>query len=379
MEEAARKPAEDGARMIRLTRSVLLAAVLGACSGGGTTTTSTTTGTGGQGGAFAPAYTIQALDNVRITSDSTQPNYQKATADIDLEHGPFASATLHVTLGSTCFPFDGWKTDKPPAGQNWPADCDAFDRNFETSLHDPAAADTAPGVELVRAITPFGGPMQIDEDITDYANGLQGKRRLEVIIPTYSDGAGQVSGSNGGWNVTVSIELVPGVAPRNVLAVQPLYYASNTDALGPGPLAFQVPDGTASGRIDYRATGHGGATGDSACIGPADEFCKREHHLSVDGAEIAKVTPWRTDCKDNCTLATYSGFAQPFQYCAQNPCGSIASVKAPRANWCPGTETPPLAWDMPTTPGPHTFAFAIPGLAMGGSWEVSATYVAYGP
>jgi hypothetical protein len=351
-----------------------------ACGGDGTGgSASTSSGAGGTGGMPAAPYTIEALDAARITSDSSMPNYQKATADIELKDGPFASVTLHVTLASTCYPFDGWKSDPPPAGQNWPADCDAFDRNFETSLHDPAADPAAPGVELVRAITPFGGPMQIDEDITDYANGLQGKRRLEVVIPTYSDGAGQVSGSNGGWNVTVSLDVVPGTPPRDVLSVEPLYYASDTDPAGPGPLTFHVPEGTASGRIDYRATGHGGAQGDSACIGPAEEFCKREHHISVDGAEVQVVTPWRTDCKDHCTLMTYSGFSQPFQYCAENPCGAIQSVKAPRANWCPGTETAPFQWDMPTTAGAHTFAFAIPALAMGGNWEVSATYIAYGP
>jgi hypothetical protein len=355
-----------------------------ACSGGGSptsggTTSGATTSSGAGGAPPAAPYTIHALDDVRIGSDSSQPNFQKATADIDLANGPFSSVILHLKLRSTCYPFDNWKTDKPPAGQNWPADCDAFDRNFETSLASPEAAPDAPRVELVRAITPFGGPLQIDEDVTDVANGLPGKRRLEVDITTWSDGAGKVSGSNGGWNVTADLEVVPGPAPHAVLAVVPIYYDSDKLPAGPGPLAFDVPDGAASGRIDYRVTGHGGPNTGPGCIGPAEEFCKRDHHISIDGQEVAVIQPWRTDCAKNCTPATYSGFSQPLTYCLENPCGDQNSVKAPRANWCPGTETPPLAFDVPPTPGAHTFQFAIPKMLDGGEWRVSATYLAFGP
>ncbi len=345
-----------------------------------TTSASSTTGAGGQGGAPPAApYSIHALASERIGSDSAKPNFQKATAAIDLKDGPFASVTLHVSLTSACYPFDNWKTDKPPAGQNWPADCDAFDRNFETALYPAGGTDGATGIELVRAITPFGGPMEITEDITDVANGLPGQHVISVVIPTYSDGAGKVSGSNGGWNVTVDIDVVPGPAPRNVLAVVPLYYDSDTLPAGPGPLAFTAPDGVASGHVDYRVTGHGGPNTGPGCIGPAEEFCKRDHHISVDGSEIAVVQPWRTDCAKNCTPTTYTGFQNPLTYCLQNPCGDMNSVKASRANWCPGTETPPLSWDVPATPGQHSFEWSIPKLLDGGQWRVSATYFAYGP
>jgi hypothetical protein len=32
------------------------------------------------------------------------------------------------------------------------------------------------------------------------------------------------------------------------------------------------------------------------CIGPAEEFCKRVHHVFVDDKEIATPTPWCNDC-----------------------------------------------------------------------------------
>jgi hypothetical protein len=143
----------------------------------------------------APPYTQTLLDNVHIGSDSSKNDFQKATASVELTGGPFAQVSLVVDLVSPCFPFSNWKTDPPPAGQSWPADCDAFDRNFEMSLLDPDATDasdaqTRPGLELVRAITPFGGPEHIEQDVTDVFNSIQGPRTFQIVIPTYSDSAG---------------------------------------------------------------------------------------------------------------------------------------------------------------------------------------------
>ena len=67
----------------------------------------------------------------------TNPNFQKALAQIDWGDAPKAKATLHVELTSTCHPFTGWETNPPPTGENWPADCDAFNWNFEFVLDDP--------------------------------------------------------------------------------------------------------------------------------------------------------------------------------------------------------------------------------------------------
>jgi Peptide-N-glycosidase F, C terminal len=333
---------------------------------------------GGKEAAAPPKpFTIDAFDNVRISSHSDEPNYQGATANIDFGSGPFKSVTMNVSLGTTCYPFSGWSSDPPPQGQNWPADCDAFDRNFEFSLDDPpSGSSTPPGLEVVRAITPFGGPEQFQVDLTDVANGLPGKHALSVLITTYSDAAGQVSGSDGGWNVTAKIDVVPGKEPRKVLAVEPLYYGS----VGAGdvvqPIAFTVPQGTNMARIEYRVTGHGGAAPNSDCIGPAEEFCERTHVVSVDGTQIAKLQPWRTDCANFCTIQTYQGM----QYCEQNPCGAIQSVQASRANWCPGSVTDPFDLTAPSlkAAGSHTFSWNIESIATGGTWRVSATYFALG-
>ena len=71
---------------------------------------------------------------------------------------------------------------------------------------------------------------------------------------------------------------------------------------------------------------------------------------------------------------------QNFQYCQENPCGAIQSVRAPRANWCPGSVTPPrveepAAWGAP---GAHSFSYDIDTIDGSGLWRVTAVVFAYG-
>jgi hypothetical protein len=330
--------------------------------------------------APGPPYMQMLLDDARIGSDASQPSYQNATAPVKLNGGPFSSVNLVVDLTSTCSPFSNWATDKPPAGQNWPADCDAFDRNFEMALFDPANM-AAPGIELVRAITPFGGPEHIEQDVTDAFNAIaDGARTFTIMINTESDPAGQASGSHGGWNVSAHLDVTPGLPPRKVLSVQPLIYTW-IPASGSGmttSLPFTIPAGTTIATIEYRVTGHGQATDTSSdCIGPADEFCKRVHTLTLDGQKLDSITPWRDNCAMWCTeIENDAGSGPTGSYCEQNPCGDISSVRAPRANWCPGSETPPIVYGGTLSTGNHTFAFSISSIA--GQWRVSATVYAYG-
>ena len=77
---------------------------------------------------------MTVFDAARISSKASDPNFQELSADLDLSDGPYESATLIADLGTTCVPFSSWADNPPPMGENWPADCDAFDRNFEISL-----------------------------------------------------------------------------------------------------------------------------------------------------------------------------------------------------------------------------------------------------
>jgi hypothetical protein len=326
--------------------------------------------------------TLTAFSDARVGSDPDGENFQRVEAPLVIPTGSYASATLRVALDTTCFPFAKWRDDPPPAGQNWPVSCDAFDRNFELALDLPTKASEPPGLELVRAITPFGGPLAFEVDVTDVINARQGERRLSAHIATWSDAEGQVSGSRGGWNLSAAIDLVPGDPPRPVLAALPLYYDSQTVPELPES-RFTLPDGTQRAELAYRVTGHGGATSSSCGRNPAEEFCRRAHALYADGEVLADLEPWRDDCADLCTereQPEIPGLLRAFTYCAENPCGALASVRAPRANWCPGSVTPPFVLESArwNTPGEHQLRWNIADVAEGGSWRVSATIFAYG-
>jgi hypothetical protein len=346
--------------------------------GSGDDTTTDTSGDGTVDTTPQPR-TLTLWDNARITSNGSDPSFQNVRATIDWGAGPFASVMLVMELDTTCFPFSRWADDPPPSGQNWPPLCDAFDRNYEVTLDDPESPDDPPAIELVRAITPFGGPLRYEADITDIANARPGARRLRAHITTYSDGAGQVSGSNGGWNVSGRVVVVDGPAPRKVLGVYPLYNGTYPAPYDPVERTFDVPEGTTRAVVEYRVTGHGGARDPSStCIGPAEEFCKRYHHVTVDGDETV-YRPWRDDCDTLCTEESARLGTQTITYCAENPTGSMASVRAPRANWCPGSVTPPRLFDVATNgAGSHQFGFFIEDVVQDGGWRVSAVAIAYG-
>jgi hypothetical protein len=336
-----------------------------------------------------PSQTV-VLDDVRIGSNGALDNFQVARADVDVGDDAVARATLVVDLRTTCFPFSQWADEPPPPGQNWPASCDAFDRNFHFLLDDPAddaVDDTVVPLELVRAITPFGGPLHLEVDVTDVVNGLVrsgrgGVHRLSAHITTFSDGAGIVSGSDGGWNVSARLDLEPGTPARNVVDVRALFFGNLVT--GAEATAHEVTLAPGQrGLLVTRTTGHGGPNSDGDCFGPAEEFCRREHGLRLAGGggdEVRDITfiPLREDCADLCTLTTSTiPGGGTIQHCAENPTGAIESVRAPRANWCPGSVTPPFesSLNRGDNSTPHEIAWSVERIAEGGSWLTSLAVV----
>jgi hypothetical protein len=251
---------------------------------------------------------------------------------------------------------------------------------LEVVLDPSEGAMPAPDIELVRAITPFGGPMHLEADITDIANGVGGAHKIGAFINTWSDAAGMVSGSNGGWFVSMKVVFKKGAAPRNVLAVTPLFHDFQKTPTAP-PATFQTPAGTTRTRIEYRATGHSAEAGTMGpdCIGPPEEFCKRTHTFAIDDKPTGSLTAWRASCASLCTLMTGPGpSGGSISYCKENPCGATSSVRAPRANWCPGSVTDPYVVESRDLPvGAHSFSWKLSALDMGGHWRVSAVMFAY--
>ena len=325
---------------------------------------------------------VLVLDDARIGSNGDLDNFQVVRGDLDVGTATVSRAVLLVDLRTTCFPFAQWADDPPPAGENWPASCDAFDRNFHFLVDDPAddsVDDTVIPIELVRAITPFGGPLKLEVDVTDVVNGLVrsgrgGLHRLSAHITTYSDGDGIVSGSNGGWNVSARLDLTPGTPSRNVIDVRSLFFGNLVKGSEGTSHAVALNAGEYA-KLAVRTTGHGGPNTDTDCFGPAEEFCRRTHTLVIDDLTL-DFTPLREDCADLCTLTTSTiPGAGTIQHCAQNPTGSIDSVRASRANWCPGSVTP--AFDLEVggdrAGGERDVRWTVERIADGGNWLTSLT------
>lgn len=330
-------------------------------------------------------YTITLFDKETVHSVG-KVNVRKIVTTFRLKHKRFAKVAIFVKLESPCYPIGGPNWRNIPQGHNWPEACDAYDRNMNLTLNPPKEDGDPPGFDLIRIITPFGGPLDAAANLTDLFNGMMvdksvdTEHTLNIGISTYSDAKGQVSGAKGSWIVSARLEITPGTPPRNVLAAIPLVNTNYKDVEGKQQVVpFKLPEGVTSTKVFYTATGHGGGKADSACIGHADEFCKRTHKIFAGDTLLRQWTPWRTDCPKFCTEIPLP--TNPNRnHCKENPCGSIQSVKAPRANWCPGAITYPETITSPTwdTSGDHTFAYSITGLAAGASWKVSATLFAYG-
>jgi hypothetical protein len=102
--------------------------------------------------------------------------------------------------------------------------------------------------------------------------------------------------------------------------------------------------------------GHGGGAvepDDNDCIGPAEEFCRRTHGVFADERLMMAFSPWIDSCAHMCDQTSTPWRAEPDR--------DVRSVRAPRANWCPGEVTAPTLISSDWSTGDHTFRYDING------------------
>lgn len=129
-------------------------------------------------------------------------------------------------------------------------------------------------------------------------------------------------------------------------------------------IPFSIPRKTKNVRLKYITTGHGGHSG-------GDEFRPQENILSVDGKEVLRFTPWRTDCASFRRFNPTSGvwLQKRIQaFIGKDGKREVKEIEEPlassdlsRSNWCPGSDVTPEEVNLQgITSGSHTLTISIP-------------------
>lgn len=126
---------------------------------------------------------------------------------------------------------------------------------------------------------------------------------------------------------------------------------------------FDAPASLRDARLRYIVTGHGGWDA-------GDEFTPKVNTIWLDGAEVARFVPWRSDCANFRRVNPASG----------NCWNGMSSGDLSWSGWCPGTPVDPVIVPLGTmAKGHHVVRVAIPmGKPEGGSfsaWSVSGAVV----
>jgi len=223
-----------------------------------------------------------------------------------------------------------------------------------------------PPIEILRFFTSFGaGHFNDKREINNYnwAKDVTYKQEITSLIP--SDDAeiwvGVFIGNydKGGHKVSLELDFYPDFneeeeTENGAKFIQSLFSTINTLEMSGqnyGKLFkndtlrvnFEIPENMNNLQLLYTATGHGG-------WGGGDEFNPKLNQLFIDGKEVFKIVPWRTDC------GTYR-LSNP---ASGNFGNGLSSSDLSRSNWCPGMLTP--AYIVPLEnlkPGKHQIEVVI--------------------
>ena len=237
--------------------------------------------------------------------------------------------------------------------------CDRYDRAGNIRL----VTEGAPDLEVVRFITAYGGRTDYEIDVTHLAPLLRGRRTFRAHIDTWTSPA---------WTVDFSLRYTPVAEYDNASWAAPVYYTESFDRehMPSGDsVTVTVPPGLARVVLKYFSTGHCTDGQD------ADEFISKANIISVDGVLIARIHPWRADCRE---------FRERNPYCARWTDGSWSSDYS-RSGWCPGVEVLPTEFDLTDhlSPGKHTVRFVVERMRPKddkgnfGYWRISAHLVGW--
>lgn len=250
---------------------------------------------------------------------------------------------------------------------------DKWDRAGNVRLLVPGEPD----VEILKFITAYGGRTSHEMDVTHLAPLLVGECTFRGFVDTWVSPA---------WKMDFSLvfEPIEDEEPPEWMKewieeadagapdwVQPLLYESITrERMETGPIVADVtvPAETKRAAVYYLVSGH--------CTDGrgADEFETKDNVVAIDGMDVHRFRPWRSDCRR---------FRDVNPYCRRWFDGSW-SADFDRSGWCPGDAVSPEVVDVTEhlPPGEHAFSFRVedvrPDDESGhGYWRVSAVVVGW--
>src|SRR6185503_6084241 len=222
-------------------------------------------------------------------------------------------------------------------------------------------------LELVRFITPFGGPASYTQDVTSLAPMLKGRAVLRLSLGTIVKPA---------WKVTVTLQYSSeGAGYRRPVwaeyVIQNDHIAAETGRI---KAKVEVPPGLVRPRLRIITTGH--ATDGTG----GDEFVTRTHVLRIDGLEVARWRPWT---EEGGSLRKFNPMSDRWTIQGRE----LWSSDLDRSGWRPGQVVEPLMIPVPElAPGrAHTLELEIlnirPKDQLGnhGFWRVRVAAVADQP
>jgi hypothetical protein len=236
---------------------------------------------------------------------------------------------------------------------------DRYDRAGNVRL----AIGDGPDLEIVRFMTAYGGRTAYEIDVSHLAPLLRGRRQFRAYVDTWVSPA---------WRLDFSLRYAPADSFPAPTWAAPLFYAENFNAEqngGGDSVTVTIPKGLSRVVMKYVSTGHCTDGRDE------DEFVSKANVIAVDGVVVARVHPWRDDCRT---------FRDLNPYCARWTDGAWSSDYS-RSGWCPSQAVTPMEFDLTDhlTPGRHTVRFSVEGMRRRdqeghyGYWRLSACVVGW--
>ena len=210
----------------------------------------------------------------------------------------------------------------------------------------------APPIEVLRFFTSFGADhFNEKRKINNYnwAENIVYKQEISSLIPVDEEeiwiGVFIGNYDSGGHIVSLDFDFYPSFNTEgdgeSVKYIESLFSTVNTlemsgqnygrlfnnDTL---KVNLEITENVKDLQLLYTSTGHGG-------WGGGDEFNPKLNHLFIDGEEVFKIVPWRTDCASYRLSNPASG----------NFNNGLSSSDLSRSNWCPATLTPPYIIPLP--------------------------------